>query len=65
MPYKSAALLKSENREMAIKNIPKQKNQFYQIIRGMCILMVMLIHCPSGLSYGVGTFEFTTQMIIR
>lgn len=41
------------------------KDPFWQNIRGVCILAVLLIHCPSGIAYDVGTFEFTSQVIIR
>lgn len=50
---------------MPTKISPIQKDQFWQIIRGICILAVMLIHCPSGIAYGAGTFEFTTHLVIR
>lgn len=43
----------------------KQKSNFWQIIRGICILAVIMIHCPSGVSYGVGSKEFIIWLSIR
>lgn len=41
----------------------KQKNDFWQIVRGVCILAVILIHCPSGGSYG--SIETSVWLILR
>lgn len=38
---------------------------FWQRVRGICILAVIMIHCPSGNEYGVGTFEFTASIALR
>lgn len=29
------------------------KSQYWQIVRGICILAVVMIHCPSGIEYGI------------
>lgn len=29
----------------------QNKSQYWQVVRGVCILAVLMIHCPSGISY--------------
>ena len=29
----------------------KTKSQYWQMVRGICILAVIMIHCPSGQNY--------------
>lgn len=41
----------------------KQKNGFWQIIRGICILAVILIHCPNAISYGAA--ETSAWLVLR
>ena len=41
------------------------KNNFWQIIRGICILAVVMIHCPAGSDYAAGSIQFNTWLIIR
>lgn len=43
----------------------KQRNAFWQCVRGLCILAVVMIHCPSGIEYGAGTFPYTATLILR
>lgn len=43
----------------------KQRNAFWQCVRGLCILAVVMIHCPSGIEYGAGTFPYTVTLILR
>ena len=42
-----------------------KRNNFWQMVRGLCILAVILIHCPTGIPYGSGSLEFGIWMIIR
>jgi Uncharacterized protein conserved in bacteria len=42
-----------------------EKRPFWQVVRGICILAVILIHCPNGLQYGVGSLQYNTWMILR
>lgn len=35
------------------------KNQYYQQIRGLCIILVVMIHLPLGLDTGVSSFLWT------
>ncbi len=44
---------------------PKQRNVFWQCVRGICILAVIMIHSPSGLEYGEGTFPYEATFILR
>ena len=43
----------------------RQRNAFWQCVRGLCILAVVMIHCPSGIEYGAGTFPYTATLILR
>ena len=43
----------------------KYKDNFWQAVRGICMLAVILIHCPSGLSYDAWSAQYTTQFILR
>ncbi len=43
----------------------RQKSDFWQYVRGLCILACIMIHCPSGATYEVGSFEFTFWLILR
>lgn len=46
--------------------IPKKpKDNYWQIIRGLCILAVIMIHCPTGVSYGIDGFEFKVWLTVR
>lgn len=29
------------------------KSEYWQLVRGICILAVIMIHCPSGIEYSV------------
>lgn len=42
-----------------------QKSGFWQEIRGICILAVVMIHCPNAASYAVGSIEFNIWLILR
>ena len=41
----------------------KEKNIYWQSIRGICILAVIMIHCPTGQEYSLGTYN--TWIILR
>lgn len=41
----------------------KNKSQYWQMVRGICILAVIMIHCPNAI--GLSTGEFSIWMIIR
>ncbi len=43
----------------------KQRNISVQIIRGICICAVVLIHCKSGIDYPKGSFWYSTGLILR
>lgn len=40
-------------------------NTYVQWVRGICILMVILIHCKSGMGYDLNTFEYNYGIILR
>lgn len=42
-----------------------KKDNFWQAIRGICILAVIMIHCPNAALYGPGDMRFQTWFIIR
>lgn len=39
------------------------KSQYWQMIRGICILAVIMIHCPNAI--GLSTGEFSVWMVLR
>lgn len=41
------------------------KERYWQIIRGLCILAVIMIHCPSGTQYGTESLEFKAWLAFR
>lgn len=43
----------------------KVKDNYWQVIRGICILAVIMIHCPTGVPYGTESFEFKFWLIVR
>lgn len=43
----------------------KQKKQLWQIVRGICIICVVMIHCPDASEYGIKSMEFWSWMAIR
>lgn len=43
----------------------KKKNNYWQIIRGIAILAVIIIHSPTAIEYGRNTIEFNTWMLLR
>lgn len=43
----------------------KERNYFWQSIRGLCILAVILIHCPSGSVYEFGSPQFDIWIVLR
>lgn len=36
----------------------KEKNSYFQMIRGICIIFVVLIHLPNGMNYNINAFEY-------
>ena len=42
-----------------------EKNQYYQYIRGLCIIFVILIHCYAGNEYPVYSFSYNFWMVVR
>lgn len=50
---------------MNIRKTKDTRNEFWQCVRGICILAVVLIHCPSGIEYGRGTFEYAATLLLR
>ena len=45
----------------------KQRDDFWQFIRGLCIAAVVLIHCPNGIGYSPVCFYswFSLRQIIN
>ena len=43
----------------------KEKDAFWQIIRGICILAVIMIHCPNGLAYPESSADYYTWVLVR
>ncbi len=43
----------------------KEKNYFLQLMRGICILAVILIHCKNGLSYESGSYWYNYGVFMR
>jgi len=41
------------------------KNRYWQEIRGLCMLAVVMMHCPSAASYEIGTVTFKTYICFR
>jgi len=41
----------------------KKKSEYWQIVRGVCILAVIMIHCPSG--YNFSTADGTVWLVVR
>ena len=39
------------------------KSQYWQTVRGICILAVIMIHCPSGQNYT--ELDYTAWIILR
>ena len=48
---------------MKMKRQGIQKDLYWQMIRGICILAVIMIHCPSGQGYS--TLDYHTWIILR
>lgn len=42
-----------------------KRNPYWQVIRGICILAVIMIHCPSGTKFSIGSTSFNTWLLIR
>ena len=42
-----------------------KKNMFWQIVRAICILAVIAIHCPNALNLSHSTFQFHLYVIVR
>ena len=40
-----------------------KKSQYWQMVRGICILAVIMIHCPSGQNYT--DLDYTAWVILR
>lgn len=43
----------------------KEKDAFWQIVRGICILAVIMIHCPNGLAYPESSADYYTWVLVR
>ncbi len=43
----------------------KERNQYWQIIRGVCMLAVVMIHCPSAADYSTDSLTFAAWLTIR
>lgn len=41
----------------------KNKSEYWQIVRGVCILAVIMIHCPSGNNYTA--VDSTVWLVLR
>lgn len=41
------------------------KNKYWQFVRGLCIIAVVLMHCPSGLNYDVSSITYKAYFILR
>ena len=39
------------------------KSQYWQIVRGICILAVIMIHCPTGRSHT--NLDYTVWIVLR
>ncbi|MDO4317088.1 MAG: acyltransferase [Lachnospiraceae bacterium] len=52
-------------KNLACNGSVKQKDTFWQAVRGVCILAVIMIHCPKGTSFAVESMEFSLWILIR
>lgn len=52
-------------KNLACNGSVKQKDTFWQAVRGVCILAVIMIHCPKANSFTVGSTEFSLWLLIR
>lgn len=43
----------------------KEKNKYFQMVRGLCIIFVILIHCVSGTKYAGDSMNFHAWMLGR
>ena len=41
----------------------RQKSEYWQMIRGICILAVIMIHCPTGQEYSIN--ETYAWLVLR
>lgn len=46
-----------------IKTNSTKKSQYWQVIRGICILAVIMIHCPTGQAYS--SVDYGIWMVFR
>ncbi len=44
-------------------NNTRKKSQYWQVIRGICILAVIMIHCPTGQEYNA--VDYSSWMALR
>src|SRR5665647_1477794 len=54
--------------KMEVSPLTKTKEPFWQIIRGICIVFVVLIHCKSGIGYEktpIDSWNFDYWIIMR
>lgn len=42
----------------------EHKNRFWQGIRGISILAVIMIHCPSGIEYAVNSVQYNAGLVL-
>ena len=43
----------------------ERRSQYWQIIRAICIIAVIMIHCPNGTSLNQDSFQFWLYVFIR
>ena len=43
----------------------KKRDRFWQAVRGVCILAVVMIHCPDASRYASSSIEFYTWILLR
>ena len=46
-----------------MERITTKKSQYWQMVRGICILAVIMIHCPSGQNYT--DLDYTAWIVLR
>lgn len=42
-----------------------KRNPYWQVIRGICILAVIMIHCTNGANFSIGSTAFNTWLVFR
>lgn len=43
----------------------KKRDSYWQIVRGICILAVVMIHCPNALAYSRDSMDYNGWIVLR